>query len=33
MAKQEVTPLAKQLWGLGIASGVVAILFGILALF
>jgi uncharacterized membrane protein HdeD (DUF308 family) len=33
MAKNEVTVLQKQLWGLGIASGVLAILFGILALF
>jgi Uncharacterized conserved protein len=33
MAKQEVSPVAKQLWGLGIAFGVVSILFGILALF
>lgn len=33
MAKNEVTPLAKQLWGLAIAQGVLAILFGILALF
>lgn len=33
MAKQELSPVAKQLWGLGIAFGVVSILFGILALF
>lgn len=33
MAKQQVTPVEKQLWGLGIATGVVAILFGVLALF
>lgn len=33
MAKQEVSPVAKQLWGLGVAFGVVSILFGILALF
>lgn len=33
MAKQELSPVAKQLWGLGIATGVVSILFGILALF
>jgi uncharacterized membrane protein HdeD (DUF308 family) len=33
MAKKDVTVLEKQLWGLGIASGVIAILFGILALF
>lgn len=33
MAKNELSPVAKQLWGLGIASGVVAILFGVLALF
>ncbi len=33
MAKQEISPVAKQLWGLGIAFGVVSILFGILALF
>ncbi len=33
MAKQEVSPVAKQLWGLGIAFGVVSILFGVLALF
>lgn len=33
MAKNEVTPLAKQLWGLAIAQGVLAILFGVLALF
>lgn len=33
MAKQEMSPVAKQLWGLGIAAGVVSILFGILALF
>ena len=33
MAKQEVSPVAKQMWGLGIAFGVVSILFGMLALF
>lgn len=33
MAKNEVSPLAKQLWGLAIAQGVLAILFGVLALF
>lgn len=33
MAKNEETALAKQLWGLAIAQGVLAILFGILALF
>lgn len=33
MAKTEVSPLAKQLWGLAVAQGVLAILFGILALF
>ncbi|HWT40197.1 MAG TPA: DUF308 domain-containing protein, partial [Dongiaceae bacterium] len=33
MAKNELSPLAKQLWGLAIAQGVLAILFGILALF
>lgn len=33
MAKHELSPIAKQLWGLGIAFGVVSILFGILALF
>lgn len=33
MAKQEVSQVAKQLWGLGIAFGVVSILFGVLALF
>jgi uncharacterized membrane protein HdeD (DUF308 family) len=33
MAKNEVTVLQRQLWGLGIASGVLAILFGIVALF
>jgi uncharacterized membrane protein HdeD (DUF308 family) len=33
MAKNELGPLAKQLWGLAIAQGVLAILFGILALF
>ncbi len=33
MAKNELSPVAKQLWGLGIAFGVVSILFGILALF
>lgn len=34
MAKQlELSPLEKQLWGLAIAQGVLAILFGILALF
>lgn len=33
MAKNELSPVAKQLWGLGIAFGVVSILFGIVALF
>lgn len=33
MAKNELTNLEKQLWGLAIAQGVLAILFGILALF
>lgn len=33
MAKQQESSLDRQLWGLGIATGVVAILFGILALF
>lgn len=33
MARNEVSPVAKQLWGLAIAQGVLAILFGILALF
>lgn len=33
MAKNELSPVAKQLWGLGIAFGVVSILFGVLALF
>lgn len=33
MAKNQSGPLAKQLWGLAIAQGVLAILFGILALF
>lgn len=33
MAKNEVSPLATQLWGLAIGQGVLAILFGILALF
>lgn len=33
MAKNELTTLEKQLWGLGIAQGVLAILFGIVALF
>lgn len=33
MAKQELSPLAKQLWGLAIAQGVLAILFGVVALF
>lgn len=33
MAKNELTTLEKQLWGLGIAQGVLAILFGVLALF
>jgi uncharacterized membrane protein HdeD (DUF308 family) len=31
--KQELSPVAKQLWGLGIAFGVISILFGVLALF
>ena len=33
MAKNELTVLEKQIWGFGIAQGVLAILFGILALF
>lgn len=33
MAKKELSPVAKQLWGLGVALGVVSILFGVLALF
>lgn len=33
MARNEASPLAKQLWGLAIGQGVLAILFGILALF
>lgn len=33
MAKNETSALAKQLWGLAIAQGVIAVLFGILALF
>lgn len=33
MVRQQVSSLDRQLWGLGIATGVVAILFGILALF
>ncbi|MGV9001580.1 MAG: HdeD family acid-resistance protein [Candidatus Saccharimonadaceae bacterium] len=33
MAKQGANQVAKQLWGLGIAFGVVSILFGVLALF
>ena len=33
MAKNEVSLLSRQLWGLSIAQGVLAILFGILALF
>lgn len=33
MAKNELSPLARQLWGLAIAQGVLAILFGVLALF
>lgn len=33
MAKKGLSPVAAQLWGLGIAFGVVSILFGILALF
>jgi len=33
MAKNEQSPLAGKLWGLAIAQGVLAILFGILALF
>lgn len=33
MAKNEVSSLGKQLWGLAIAQGVLAILFGVLALF
>ena len=33
MAKQEQSSLEKQLWGLAIAQGVLAILFGIVALF
>jgi uncharacterized membrane protein HdeD (DUF308 family) len=33
MARNELSPLARQLWGLAIGQGVLAILFGILALF
>lgn len=33
MAKSEVVALEKQVWGFGIAQGILAILFGILALF
>lgn len=33
MAKQETSTLEKQLWGLAIAQGVLAILFGVVALF
>lgn len=33
MVKRGLSPVAAQLWGLGIAFGVVSILFGILALF
>lgn len=33
MARNELSPVEKQLWGLGIAQGVLAILFGIVALF
>lgn len=33
MVKRGVSPVASQLWGLGIALGVIAILFGVLALF
>lgn len=33
MARNERTVLEKQLWGLGIAQGVLAILFGVVALF
>lgn len=33
MAKNDVTVLEKQIWGFGVAQGVLAILFGILALF
>jgi len=33
MARNEVTLLERRLWGLGIAQGVLAILFGVLALF
>lgn len=33
MAKNEATVLERRLWGLGIAQGVLAILFGVLALF
>src|SRR6187431_486212 len=33
MAKNELSPIEKQLFGLAIAFGVIAILFGILALF
>ncbi|MES2630453.1 MAG: DUF308 domain-containing protein [Patescibacteria group bacterium] len=33
MAKNELSPVEKQLWGLAIAQGVLAILFGIVALF
>lgn len=33
MARNELSPLAKQLWGLAIAQGVLTILFGVVALF
>jgi uncharacterized membrane protein HdeD (DUF308 family) len=33
MAKKELAVLEKQIWGLGIAQGVLAILFGVVALF
>jgi uncharacterized membrane protein HdeD (DUF308 family) len=33
MAKQEISQVSKQVWGLGVALGVVSILFGVLALF
>lgn len=33
MAKNDITILQRQLWGLGIAQGVLAVLFGIVALF
>jgi len=33
MVKRGLSPVASQLWGLGVALGVIAILFGVLALF